>query len=274
VNELLEDLVSPLPPPDAKQTRLSAAELRAAPDPANANPGAYTALKAASYPHTLPYDAALDQLRTVLAQSNVALWQLRQALRPMHGATPPTQAAAIASERFGIGLNERTLITTPNAVALSVAWNTPTPVTDLAPVNAFLLAASLTYEQLLELLEVVWVRGGGAASTIAGVDDTCDTTTQTIAPLDANRLDLMHRFLRLWRHAGWKFWELDSAPGACHWRPGADAGHAGQSVLVPAASGRHAAFSESAAGFLSGHGYRQPPRPRRNRNDAALRFAL
>jgi hypothetical protein len=209
VNELLEDLVAKLPPPDAKQTTLSTAELRAAPDPSNANPGAYVALKAASYPHALPYDAALDQLRAVLAQSNVALWQLRQAFRPVHGAVPPAQAAAIAGERFAISLAERTLITTANAVPLAVAWNTPTPITDLAPVDAFLLAADLTYEQLLELCDVAWARGGGAALAITSVDDTCDTSTQTIAPLDANRLDLLHRFLRLWRRTGWKMWELD-----------------------------------------------------------------
>ena len=93
----------------------------------------------------------------------------------------------------------------------SQAWNTPTPSTDLVPVEAFLQAASITYEQLLELLEVVWVRDGGAALTLQGLNDTCDLSIQSLAPapLDAGVLDRVHRFLRLWRHAPWQMWELD-----------------------------------------------------------------
>src|SRR5262249_37811139 len=69
VNELLEDAVHP--PATWKQTSatLTAAQLRAAPE--HVNDGAYVTLAAASYPATLPYDRALDELRTYLAQSGV-----------------------------------------------------------------------------------------------------------------------------------------------------------------------------------------------------------
>ncbi|MDQ6673111.1 MAG: hypothetical protein M3069_20615, partial [Chloroflexota bacterium] len=119
------------------------------------------------------------------------------------------QQVSVAAERFEIDPHELDLVTQANFVALAVAWNAANPVLDLAPVPAFMGAASITYESLLELLEVVWVRAGGAATTVVGVDDTCDASVQTLAPLDATRLDRMHRFLRLWRHAGWKMWELD-----------------------------------------------------------------
>ena len=79
------------------------------------------------------------------------------------------------------------------------------------PVEAFLQAASITYEQLLELLEVVWVRDGGATLNLQGLSDTCDLTIQSLAPapLDPAVLDRAHRFLRMWRHAPWQMWELD-----------------------------------------------------------------
>ena len=210
VNELLADTISPPSPAAWRQTTLSSDLLRAAPDPANANPAADAKLLSAVYPRALPYDISLNLLRTVLADSNVALWQLRQAFLPIHGTPTVAQLSPIAGERFSISLPERTLITTAATVALlPKVWNTANPVADLAPVNAFLAAADLTYEQLLELIEVVWARGGGAALAIQGLNDSCDTTKETLATLDANRLDLIHRFLRLWNRTGWKMWELD-----------------------------------------------------------------
>ena len=210
VNELLENAVTVVPagplPASSYQTTLTEQELRAAPEHVNA--AAYPLVGAASYPHTLPYDDALDQLRTYLQQSNVSLWQLRQSLLSSSDVT-------VAAERFGICPHERDLITQVNFVSLNVAWNTANPVTDLAQVAAFLQAADLTYEQLLELLQVVWVLNGGAPTTIQDKSNSCDTTKQTLTPLDAGRLDRMHRFLRLWRRTGWKMWELDlllSAP--------------------------------------------------------------
>jgi hypothetical protein len=210
VNELLENAVVALPsgplPASSYQTTLTAEELRAAPEYVNA--AAYGPLASADYPHALPYDGRLDQLRTYLQQSNVALWQQRQSLMSSSDVT-------VASERFGICPHERDLITHANFVPLSAVWNTPDPVNDLKQVSAFLEAADLTYEQLLELLQVGWVLDGGAPTTIQEADDTCNTATQTLAPLDSDRLDRMHRFLRLWRRTGWKMWELDlllSAP--------------------------------------------------------------
>jgi Tc toxin complex TcA C-terminal TcB-binding domain/Neuraminidase-like domain/Salmonella virulence plasmid 28.1kDa A protein len=208
VNELLENAVVPPGAPTWNQTTEPAPELRAAPEYVNA--AAYQALKTADYPHTLPHDAPLDELRTILAQQNIALWELRQALLPLH-APPQANRLSVAAERFTIDPHELTLITTPDAVSAATAWNTPAPTTDLVQVQAFLQAAAISYEQLLELIEVAWVRAGGAALTLQGLSDTCDLSIQTITPepLDPNLLDRVHRFLRLWRHAPWRMWELD-----------------------------------------------------------------
>ena len=50
---------------------------------------------------------------------------------------------------------------------------------------AFLQAASLTYESLLELLQVAWVQGG-LNIAIQGIDDTCMTSKQVLAPFSAS----------------------------------------------------------------------------------------
>lgn len=208
VNELLEDAVSPPLAPVWSQTTLTALELRAAPE--YLNPAAYSALAAASYPHTLPYGRPLDELRTYLALSGVPLWLLRDALKPLQAPTLP-ERLAVAAERFQLDSHETDLVSNQNFVAAPVAWNTADPPNDLVPVPSFLHAATITYEQLLELLAVVWVRGGSAPLTLEGIDDTCDLGKQTLvpAPLDGGVLDRLHRFLRLWRHGGWKMWELD-----------------------------------------------------------------
>ena len=142
-----------------KQTsaNTTAAELSAAPE--YFNQGAYATLFGASYPFTLPYSAGLDELRTYLQQLNLPLWQLRQALLPLAGATV-AQQAAVAAERFGMTPHGEDLVANANFVPAPVAWNTANPPTDVAPVPAFLQAASLSYESLLELLQVTWVQGG------------------------------------------------------------------------------------------------------------------
>ena len=207
INELLEDAVSPPGVPLWRQTTRTAPELRAAPE--YVNDAAYVPLAAASFPHQLPYDRAFDELTTVLAQSEVTLWQLREALAPATGPVPAAQATAIAAARFGVSPAEAPLVTTPNAQPLAAVWNTAAPVTDLAVVAAFLQVAQIEYDALLQLLDCVWPRDGGAAITISGAADSCDTSVQRVVGLDAGKLDRLHRFLRVWRRTGWAIWEVD-----------------------------------------------------------------
>jgi hypothetical protein len=195
--------------PPWKQTSadLSSAQLSAA--PAFFNQGAFVTLFSASYPRTLPYSAGLDELRAYLLQWNLPLWQLRQALLPITGATV-AQQAAVAAERLGMNTQAESLVTTAGFVTPAVAWNTGSPATDLVAVTAFLQAASIPYESLLELLEVAWVQGGLNVG-ISGISDTCMISGQTLtpSPLDAGFLDRANRFLRLWTSTGYRMWELD-----------------------------------------------------------------
>ncbi len=212
VNELLEDAVSPPATPRWRQTTRSALELRAAPE--YVNDLAYGVLALANFPHSLPYDRPFDELSTVLAQSRIGLWQLREAvLPPPPSVANTTQQARIAAAAFGMAPAALTLVTTSASAAgatpLASVWNTANPVVDLVVVGDFLAAAQLSYDELLQLIACRWIRAGGSAITISGIDDRCDSSTQRLVGLDADRLDRMHRFLRLWRRTGWAMWELD-----------------------------------------------------------------
>ncbi|HTA43725.1 MAG TPA: neuraminidase-like domain-containing protein [Bryobacteraceae bacterium] len=238
VNELLADKISPPTDPNStinpiwKQTSESAtaAELSAAPE--YFNQPAYIKLFSASYPQTLPYSAGLDELRTYLQQWHLPLWQLRQALLPLAGGTV-AQQAAVAAERLGMNVQAESLVTTPNFVTPQVAWNTndfsATAPNGLATVPVFLEASSLTYDSLLELLEVSWVQGG-LSIKLTGLNDSCDTSAMALqpAPLDAGFLDRAHRFLRLWLATGYKMWELNLLLNA----PSVGAGSLNQQTLV------------------------------------------
>jgi hypothetical protein len=214
VNELLADAISPPVDPNSttnpiwKQTTAdkTAVDLRAAPQ--YFNQAAYVTLFGASYPHTLPYSAGLDELRSYLLQAKVPLWQVRQSLLPLHAPSVALRAA-VASERLDMSPHEQDLVSTANFVTAQVAWNTGNPPVELAPVQGFMRAASITYESLNELLDVAWVQGG-LNIAIQGIDDTCDLNVQSLAPspLDAGFLDRVHRFLRVWRRTGYQMWEV------------------------------------------------------------------
>ena len=160
-------------------------------------------------------------MRAYINQYGIALWQLRNALLPLHSPTL-AQLIAVASEIFTIAPHNVELITTANFVTNTVAFNTTNPTTQLASVPAFLQATSITYSQLFELIQypqsaypTTWV-GGTPGITITGIDDTCNTGIMTLSPTDDTTLDRIHRFLRLWRVTGYQMWELDlmmQAPG-------------------------------------------------------------
>jgi hypothetical protein len=165
--------------PPWKQTPENASSAQLSAAPVYFNQGAFSTLFTASYPQSLPYSAGLDELRTYLQQWKLPLWQLRQALLPITGAGT-AQQAAVAAERLAMNLQAENLVTQPNFVPVSVAWNISNPESALTSVPAFLQAGSITYESLLELIQVSWVQGGLGVSLL-GVSDTCDISFQILA---------------------------------------------------------------------------------------------
>ena len=259
--------------PKWKQTSANrtAAELRAAPE--YFNQGAFATLFAASYPFSLPYSAGLDELRTYVGSSGCRCGRsVRRSCRSQ--AARSAQQAAVAAERLGLPPHGADLIATANLVAPEIAWNTPNPLLAVASVPEFMQAASITYESLLELLEIQWVQGGRGVA-ITGIDDTCMTSVQVLAPLDLGFLDRAHRFLRLWLATGYKMWELDLLLRA----PAVGNGTLDQTALVALLQFQRLQDAtrlarRSAARLLPGHRRREPPRPGRRDRAVAVRADL
>ena len=161
VNELLADAISPPVDPNStinppwKQTTVTktAAELRAAPEylqPAGVRDPLRSGLSAHSSLQRRARRAA-----HLPAAVQCPSGQLRDGLLPLHAPTVAQRAAA-AAERFGMAPARSRPGHHANFVTTRAAWNIPAaqdPLTVLAPIPAFLQAASINYESLLELLE-------------------------------------------------------------------------------------------------------------------------
>ncbi len=69
----------------------------------------------------------------------------------------------------------------------------------------------LEYQRLLELVSTRWINAPSESADLAIQRPTssCDLGLQTLVNVTVDRLDRIHRFLRLWRHGGWEMWQLD-----------------------------------------------------------------
>ncbi|MEV0461154.1 hypothetical protein, partial [Catellatospora methionotrophica] len=87
-------------------------------EPANQLAEAYTALKAARYPLTLPFDLFLATVREFCGHFDAPLWTLLDTLRPTDALYPvgaePYGRAAVFLERLGLTPDEQRLLTDPN----------------------------------------------------------------------------------------------------------------------------------------------------------------
>ena len=227
-------------------TKAISAELRAY--PAYVNGEAYKKLRAAKYPlavpldlfpegdarrqeqrsraFSLPFDLFAEEVRAGFQKSNLQRWDLMRTLRGPAAPNNPTEGE-IAAEYFGISadpvaaFDEKRLIlvadtTTAGQQAVwgetgNAGWLNPVPDSDtsVANVKTFLRKTGLEYEELLALLDLPFINPAGDI-TIQHLDASCDTNKKVIQGFNEQKLDRMHRFLRLWRKlSGWKLWELD-----------------------------------------------------------------
>lgn len=187
-----------------RQTYGTAEELAAA--PYYRNDAAYTRLAAAKFAFSLPFDLFHQETRSYFEQLGIERADLMSALRNASGP----QDEEIAAEALGITDAERQLICTADPANQNTYWNTgTTPAADVMKVvDTFVTRTGLTYAQVEQLLALEWVNPGGVLF-IRHLDETCDLTKKEIQNLDAPALDRIHRFLRLWKKAGWTMEALD-----------------------------------------------------------------
>ena len=190
----------------ARQTTWTEDELRA--NPQYVNKHVYDInLVGAKYPNTLPFNLWLEEARVYLNHLGTPRYQLMTTFQ--NRVTPLPQDSDIAAEYFGISPEEASLIFVPDTANQATYWGVADPVNDLQVVATFLKQSGLSYEQLIELLDTVFVQDSADTSIIVSDSDACDTQKQHITNLSLSRLDKMHRFIRMWRRTSWKMWELD-----------------------------------------------------------------
>jgi hypothetical protein len=227
-------------------TKATSTELRAY--PAYVNSEAYNKLRAARYPlavpldlfpegdarrhaqrnraFSLPFDLFAEEVRAGFRTCNLQRWDLMRTLRGTSAPNNPTDGE-IAAEYFGISadpaaeFDEKRLIlvadtTTAGQQAVwgetgNADWLREDSDKSVANVKTFLRKTGLEYEELLALLDLPFINPDGDI-TIRHLDASCDLNKKVIQGLDVQKLDRIHRFLRLWRKlSGWKLWELDLA---------------------------------------------------------------
>jgi hypothetical protein len=214
VCEILENALSaPDPNPDFDfQTTRPAEELRAFPEHVRGQ--AYDVLRQADYPINASFHLWQEEARVFLQHLGAPRWELMETFqsRQDDDSVAPTDAS-IAGEFLSISSYETEIITKTSentATRQTAYWGFDANSLEMI-VSDFMTRARLDYTQLLELLYVQWINPitDPNRMIIERPDATCDISKQKLTNLTVDRLDRMHRFLRLWRHTGWTMWELD-----------------------------------------------------------------
>ncbi len=224
VCEVLEAAVSGAPG-FSYQSDGDQAELRAF--PANVDAAVYDQLRTADHPLTPVFDLWQAEARAWLGLLGAPRWSLMQTLqvRPVGGPDVPS-GVDVAAEFLGLCSHEADLVTTPaDAAALGNIWQFDASRATIGA-RELMTAGSLDYGQLVVLVELGWVNAasdGPAPMSIDTSASACDPDQQAVVNCTPERLDRLHRFIRLWRHGSWQAWQLDlllRAPAVT----GADAG--------------------------------------------------
>ena len=210
VCEILENAIEPSQSDFEYQTTLSAAELRATPEYIRSH--AYEILKAAKYPMNISLNLWQEEARIYLQHLRVPRYKLMEAFQDksdLNAKSPDDNS--IAAEFFGISTQEQEIILAnnhDNSARQNEFWSFDSTQSEIV-VSTFLEKSKLKYPQLLELLQVEFVNPPVNKSVIERPVDDCDIEKQQINNLTLSKLDLIHRFLRLWRNRDWEMWELD-----------------------------------------------------------------
>ena len=155
----------------------------------------------------------MAEARTYLNYLRVPRYELMEAYQDVSNpALKVPDDIAIAAEYFGISSHEKDLIITARATTADQTkyWGFNSNQTKVS-VSLFMKRSKLSYYELLELLLIRFINDPNSPtkSEIERPADTFDTDLQNVTNLTVAKFDLMDRFIRLWRKAGWKMWELD-----------------------------------------------------------------
>jgi peptidoglycan hydrolase-like protein with peptidoglycan-binding domain len=195
-------------------TTLSAEELKAKPE----------YVRAEAYEHltelpTVKYPLNLWQEETQLFLIHLGIPYPELMETYQNGANLPNDKE-IAAAYFGISSQELPLILNSlvqffpiSGPTLEEIWkfsiDDPMAVTgNSVAVLTFLKVTELSYEELLELLQLSFINTSATVQIDRPVE-SCALELQTVSNLTEIDLDRIHRFVRLWHHTNWDLWELN-----------------------------------------------------------------
>lgn len=192
------------------QTHLSSAEIIANPEYTNTN--AYAMLASAQRPFSLPFDLSEKEGDAYLQKLGVQKYDLIDAFRKQHEVPSSIQNKftdtdyQFAYAYLGVNHAEQKLIFESDSANQNIYW---TNYATISEVDIFLQVTGLAYEDLLTLLTLQFINPL-QDSVIIHDDLSCDTDKKHISNLSDDKLDSIHRFLRLWRKTNVTLQELDA----------------------------------------------------------------
>lgn len=228
VCEILENNINPVEKNFSYQTTASDKEIRAIPQ--YVHPDAYSTLAKADFPMHSSFNLWQEEARTYLDYLRVPRFELMEAFQDhSDSASAVTREASIASEYFGSSSHEAMVITSTINTSQPAGmdelqkywgekgkcWSKTQPEFEginialkEIPVKLFLNRLKLSYNELLELLQVKFLNEPDQ-TVLQRPSDSCSLDVQMVTNLSPVKFDKIHRFIRLWRKTGWNMWELD-----------------------------------------------------------------
>jgi hypothetical protein len=181
----------------------------------------YDQLLTTNYPFNLPVNLSLTHTQLYLKASGQTLADIWRTLLPMATAE---DLASVARQSLGLSPQQWTLYSTSQTTATALAplyglTAEQDPITVLTPVDTFLTQTGLSYKELQILLnedlseaevqsqlnKAFFINIG--APDMPSIDISTDGSNLTNLTLD--RLDHIHRLIRLAQALGWSFTDLD-----------------------------------------------------------------
>jgi peptidoglycan hydrolase-like protein with peptidoglycan-binding domain len=183
------------------------------------NRAAYTTLKEASFPWSIPCDFDLEEVRACLGHLGVPRYQVMEVFLPGKRSDILSDIS-IAVEYLGLSTKSAELICGTDPTQLWIQWgfkqeaevNGATWLDELKALHEFLRRSGLGYDELLNLLETRYVNSARSLAIVSNdVDqpDTCDPRKLELTGLNAGIASRILRFVRLSRVLGWSIFELD-----------------------------------------------------------------
>jgi len=149
---------------------------------------------------TLPVNLPLEELRVFITHFNLSLYEIYNVLKQSRKTR--------LREKLNISGEELNIITVANPTEAKLRFGNET-LTNLN-VQTFLEYARITREELDDLLQTTFLSEISNVSVQLQIDPSdIQRYSEVLQGLTDTRLDLIHRYLRLWKKTNWTIPEFD-----------------------------------------------------------------